>query len=403
MRSKIKVLRIITRLSVGGSSIHTILLTAHLDKQIFDSLLIKGSEGKDEGDLRDLLFRKKIDPLLIPELRREISFKNDLITFWKLYKLVRAEKPAIVHTHSAKAGTLGRLAAKLAGVPVIVHTFHGHLFRGYFSPKKSRLVIFIERLLALVSTKIVAVTQSQKDELLRYKIAPSQKIVSIPLGLELDLLQNLQTERGAFRSELGLDKDDALIGSIARLVPVKGHTFLFRAARKVIDTFPRVKILLIGDGELRNELENLASRLGIGKNVVFCGFRRDLPKIYADLDIVALTSLNEGLPVAVIEAMASQTAVVAYDVGGVKDLIEPNVTGISVPFGEIDRLAESIIFLLKNPQERERLGRNARRKVYPSLHYQRLVRDFEKFYLELTENQHSKYEKALSQKTMIKG
>jgi glycosyltransferase involved in cell wall biosynthesis len=401
MIRKIKVMRIITRLSVGGSSIHTILLTAHLDKQIFDSLLIKGREGKDEGDLHDLLQRKEVDPILIPELRREISFKNDLITFWKLYRIMRAEKPEIVHTHSAKAGTLGRIAAKLAGVPIIVHTFHGHLFRGYFGSKKSRLVVFIERLLALVSTKIVAVTQSQKDELLRYKIAPFQKIVSIPLGLELDLLQNSQKEKGAFRSELGLNKDDVLIGSIARLVPVKGHAFLFRAARKVIDTFPRVKILLIGDGELRNELENLASRLGIGKNVIFCGFRRDLPKIYADLDIVALTSLNEGLPVAVIEAMASQTAVVAYDVGGVKDLIEPNVTGISVPFGEIDRLAESIVFLLKNPQERERLGRNARRKVYPSLHYQRLVRDFEKFYLELTENQHSKHEKPLTQKTMV--
>ncbi len=400
-KRRIKVMRIITRLSVGGSSIHTILLTAHLDKQIFNSLLIKGSEGKDEGDLRDLLQRKKIDPLLIPELRRELSFKDDLITFWKLYRLMRSEKPEIVHTHSAKAGTLGRLVAKLVGVPVIVHTFHGHLFRGYFGPKKSRLVVFIERLLALVSTKIVAVTQSQIDELLRYKIAPSQKIVSIPLGLELDLLQNLQLERGAFRSELGLDKDDILIGSIARLVPVKGHVFLFRAARKVIDNFPRVKILVIGDGELRNELENLASGLGIGKNVVFCGFRRDLPQIYADLDIVALTSLNEGLPVAVIEAMASQTAVVAYDVGGVKDLIEPNVTGISVPFGEIDRLAESIVFLLKNPQERERLGRNARRKVYPRLHYQRLIRDFEKFYLELTENQHSKHEGSLTQKTMV--
>jgi glycosyltransferase involved in cell wall biosynthesis len=394
MRRKIKVLRIITRLSVGGSSIHAILLTAHLNKETFHSQLLKGNEGKDEGNLKDLLHRKQVDPVVIPQLKREISLKNDLVTFWKLYRWMCREKPDIVHTHSAKAGTLGRLAAKLAGVPIIIHTFHGHLFRGYFGPKKSRLVVFIERLLALVSTKIVAVTQSQKDELLRYKIAPFQKIVSIPLGLELDLLQNTQKEKGAFRSELGLDNDVALIGSIARLVPVKGHVFLFHAAQKVIDTFPRVKVLVIGDGELRNELENLAIRLGIDKNVVFCGFRRDLPKIYADLDIVALTSLNEGLPVAVIEAMASQTAVVAYDVGGVKDLIEPNVTGISVPFGEINRLAESIVFLLKNPRERERLGRNARRKVYPRLCYQRLVRDFEKFYLELTDNQHSKYEKA---------
>ncbi len=386
MKIRAKILRIITRLSVGGSSIHTILLTAHLDKGDFKSILVKGCEGKDEGDLEDLLRTKEIQPIFIPQLVREISLRRDLVTFWRLYKLMLRERPDIVHTHSAKAGTLGRLAAKLAGVPIIIHTFHGHLFRGYFGPTKSRVVILAERLLALLSTKIIAVTQSQKEELFRYRIAPLNKLVSIPLGLELDSLQNLEREKGMFRSELGLNGDDALLGSIARLVPVKGHSFLFRAAKKVIGAYPKAKFIIIGDGPLRSDLENLTRELDIQRNVIFCGFRKDLRKIYADLDIVILTSLNEGLPVAVIEAMASKKPVIAFEVGGVRDLIDPDVSGISIPFGEIDSLADSILFLLRNPAQRDRLGRNGQRKVYPRLNYQRLIGDVERLYYELLEN-----------------
>jgi glycosyltransferase involved in cell wall biosynthesis len=386
MREKAKVFRIITRLSVGGSSIHTILLTAHLNKETFHSLLLKGSEGKDEGDLQDLLDRKQVDPVVLPQLKREISPKNDLMTFWKLYRWMCREKPDIVHTHSAKAGTLGRLAAKLAGVPVIIHTFHGHLFRGYFGSLKTRLVILTERLLSLISSKIIAVTQSQKEELFRYKIAPWGKLVSIPLGLELDFLQKVEADKGKLRTELGLAANCPLIGSIARLVPVKGHSYLLRAAKKVIAAVPESRFLIVGDGMLRGELENQARSLGIEDNVIFCGFRRDLSKIYADLDVVVLTSLNEGLPVAVIEAMASQKPVVAYDVGGVKDLIESGVNGISLPFGEIDKLSESIVYLLRNPEERERLGHKGRHKVYPRLHYSRLVQDIEKLYSQLMAN-----------------
>lgn len=386
MRKRAKVFRIITRLSVGGSSIHTILLTAHLNKETFHSLLLKGSEGKDEGDLQDLLDRKQVDPIVLPQLKREVSPKNDLVTFWRLYRWMCQEKPDIVHTHSAKAGTLGRLAAKLAGVPIIVHTFHGHLFRGYFSPVKTGLVILTERLLSLISSKIIAVTQSQKEELFRYKIAPWRKLMSIPLGLELDSLQNVEAEKGKLRAELGLGTNCPLIGSIARLVPVKGHSYLLRAAKKVIAEVPETRFLIVGDGVLRGELQNQVRSLGIEDKVIFCGFRRDLSKIYADLDVVVLTSLNEGLPVAVIEAMASQKPVVAYEVGGVKDLIEPGVNGISLPFGEIDKLSESIVYLLRNPEERKRLGRKGLHKVYPGLHYSRLVQDIEKLYSQLMIN-----------------
>ncbi len=247
-------------------------------------------------------------------------------------------------------------------------------------------MMLTERLLALISTKIVAVTESQKMELFRYRIAPWRKLVSIPLGLELDLLQNLETEKGKLRSELGLPADCPLVGSIARLVPVKGHSYLLRAAKKVVAAVPEARFLIVGDGMLRGELEDQVRSLDIEDSVIFCGFRKDLSRVYADLDLVVLTSLNEGSPVAVIEAMASQTPVVAYDVGGVGDLIEPNVSGISLPFGDIDKLAESVVYLLRNPKERERLGRNGRRKVYPRHHYARLVRDIENLYSQLSTN-----------------
>ena len=386
MDRRVKVLRIITRLNIGGPAFHTILLTAHLNPEIFHSKLVKGDEGKQEGEMEYLLERKKVIPIFVPELVRELSLKKDFIAFWKLYKLIRQERPDIVHTHMAKAGTLGRLAAKLAGVSIIVHTFHGHVFHSYFGTVKTKIFITIEKLLALLTTQIVAVSQSQREEILRYKIAPPKKVVCIPLGLELDLFLDAEKKKGQLRAELNLNQDHKLVGIIARLVPVKGHSFLFQAAKGVIPNLPNVKFLVVGDGPLRTELESLAVQQGIQKNVIFCGFRKDLPKIYADLDVVVLTSLNEGLPVAVIEGMAAAKPAVAFDVGGVKDLIQDNVTGILVPFGDVQRLADSIISLLENPQECERLGQNARQKAYPHFDFRRLVSDMEKFYCQLLKN-----------------
>jgi len=373
-------------LNIGGPAFHTILLTAHLDREIFSSKLVKGEEGKQEGEMNDLLKRKKVVPIFIAELIRELSLKEDLIAFFKLYKLIRKERPDIVHTHMAKAGTLGRLAAKLAGVSTIVHTFHGHVFHSYFGRVKSKIFIIIEKLLALLSNQIVAVSQNQREEIVRYKIAPPKKVTCIPLGLELDSFLDVEKKRGQLRAELNLTQVHKLVGIIARLVPVKGHSFLFEAAQRVIPIFPQVRFLVVGDGELNKELEDLAAQLGLKRNVIFCGFRKDLPRIYADLDVVALTSLNEGLPVAIIEGMAAARPVVAFDVGGVKDLIQDDVTGILVPFGNVQKLADSIVYLLKDTRERQRLGQNARRKAYPHLDYRRLVRDMEKFYCQLFKN-----------------
>jgi len=389
---KIKVLRIITRQNIGGPAFQTILLTSHLNHDRFKSVLVKGSEGKDEGNMDELAKIKKVEPICIRELSREISWRKDLIAFWKIYQIIKKEKPLIVHTHLAKAGTLGRVAAKLARVPIIVHTFHGNLFQEHFDSIKSRLILNLERLLMWISTRIIAISHTQEQELLKYRIGDPRKILCIPLGLELEPFLTSGNNKGIFRRELELDHKTPLIGIVARLVPIKGHTYFFKAAKLVSQEFPSAKFIVVGDGELRSELMDLVVDLGIKDKVIFCGFRRDLSNIYADLDMVVLSSLNEGLPVSVIEALAAEKPVVATDVGGVRDLVEDQVSGILVQKQNPERLAQGMIYLLKNPQKALRLGENGKKKVYPAFDYTRLVSDIEGLY-EYLSTKLSKYYK----------
>ncbi|OGC83077.1 MAG: hypothetical protein A2W07_00135 [candidate division Zixibacteria bacterium RBG_16_43_9] len=377
---KIKVLMIITRHNIGGAASQTILLSAYLNKNRFKSIIVKGSEGKDEGNMDDLANSKNVKPIYIKELSREISPRKDLVAFWKLYRIIRREKPDIVHTHLAKAGTLGRVAAKLAGAPIIVHTFHGNLFQEHFNSSQSKFFLNLEKLLMRISNKIIAISNSQKQELLNYKVGDPRKIACIPLGLELEPFLTSEHNRGVFRKELALEEKVPLIGVIARLVPIKGHDYFFEAAKLISQEFPSVRFIVVGDGELRKTLTDLVTDLGIEDKVIFCGFRKDLVNIYADLDIVVLSSLNEGLPVSIIEALAARKAVVATDVGGVKDLVEHGVTGLIVPKQDPQKLAQGMTYLLRNPQEGLKFGENGRKKVYPSLNYTRLVSDIENLY-----------------------
>ncbi len=377
---RIKVLRIITRQNIGGPAFQTILLTSHLNRARFKSILVKGSEGKDEGNMDELAKLKGVEPVYVEELGREISWRKDLIAFWKLYRLIRKERPQIVHTHLAKAGTLGRLAAKLAGVPVVVHTFHGNLFQEHFNSTKGSLFLYLERILTRISSKIIAISPSQEKELLRYQVGASRKIARIPLGLDLEPFLTAEQNRGTFRKELALEESTPLIGIVARLVPIKGHSYFFEAAKQIGQAFPLAKFVGVGDGPLRTKLEKLVADSGIEDKVIFCGFRKDLVNVYADLDIVVLSSLNEGLPVSVIEALAAKKAVVATNVGGVKDLIEHMITGIIVPKQDPRKLAQGIEYLLRYPQEALKFGENGRKKVYPWLNYTRLVSDIEDLY-----------------------
>lgn len=378
----IRILRVITRLNIGGPAIHAILLTEALsDGRSFVSTLVAGSTTDREGDMLDLATAKGVRPVLLPALGREISPLDDLKALLGLVRLVRRLRPDVVHTHMAKAGTLARLAAWLAGVPVIVHTYHGHVFHGYFGARKTRLFLAVERALGRVTSRVVVVGERQRAEIASYGIAPFQKLLPIRLGLELDRFLGAEQQRGQLRRELGIGPDVPLVGIVARLVPIKAHEDFFAAARLVREALPDARFLVIGDGERRAELEALVDRLGLSPAVRFLGWRKDLPAVYADLDVVALASLNEGSPVALIEALAAARPVVSTAVGGVPDVVVHGETGLTVPPREPAALSAAVLRLLGDRPLASRLGEAGRRHVYPRYASTRLVEEMRALYL----------------------
>lgn len=383
MTEKIRVLRVIARLNIGGPAIHATLLTERLDPRRYDSLLVAGTEDPREGNYL-ALEDKSLDRLrVLPALGREVRGWQDLTALYQLIRLMREVRPTIVHTHTAKAGTLGRLAARLAGVPVVVHTYHGHVFYGYFSPRTTRLYLAIERWLARRTDRLLTVSETVRRELLALGIGTPERLTVMPLGLDLDRFLDCGGTRGQLRAELGVGADTPLVGIVARLVPIKAHEVFLEAAATLARQVPDSRFLVIGDGERRSELEGLARGLGLGDRVRFLGWRRDLERIYADLDLVVLTSRNEGSPVSLIEAMAAGRSVVATRVGGVPDLVEDGVTGCLVPAGDSHALAGAIGALLRDPDRRRSLGAAARKHVYPAFSADRLLADMDRLYREL--------------------
>lgn len=382
--NKIKILRIIARLNIGGPAIHTILLTEGLDKDEFETLLICGSVGKDEADMSYYAQENNIEPIFVSELKRELNFFNDIIAFKKIFKIIRTKQPDIIHTHTAKAGALGRLAGIIYNLSnckkqiKLIHTFHGHVFNGYFNGFRTRLFILIEQFLSKFTDKIIVVSEKIKNDLLNLRIGNPEKIAVIPLGLELDRFLSI-TESPPINSVLK-------VGIIGRLAPIKNH-WMFLEAAKIIRNNGKIKVnfFIIGDGELRENLENYARQLGIDDAVTFMGWQKDLEKIYQDLDIVALTSLNEGTPLSLIEAMAAGRAVIATDVGGVKDLIGNSERGILVKSGDVNGFAQGIRQLLENPDLRNKISERARDFVKDKFTKERLINDIELLYNKLFE------------------
>ena len=382
-------MRLIARLNVGGPAIHATLLTQRLNPQQFDSSLITGVEGAHEGNMIELMnagaqnsMFAPISPTIVPEMGREISPRHDLHTLNLLVRMMRRQRPHIVHTHTAKAGFVGRVAARIARVPVVVHTFHGNIFQGYFSPAKTRLFVGIEKTLARSTDRIVVLSEQQKAEILALGIGREPQFRTIPLGLNLEAFVQADALRGQLRAELGVEAATPLVGIVARLVPIKAIHLFLEAAQSVLKTRPDALFLVVGDGELRAELEQQSRTLGIEKSVRFLGFRADLPRIYADLDCVVLCSLNEGLPVAVIEALSAARPVVATDVGSVKNLVINEQTGLLVPSQNVEALAKGIMRALDEPEQAQKWAVAGRERVYPALGIDRLVGDIETLYLE---------------------
>ena len=341
----IRVMRIIARLNVGGPAIHVVLLTARLGPPEFESILVCGQVGPQEGDMGYLAAQHGIEPVSIPELGRELSPLRDVVTLVKLWRLMRRLRPDIVDTHTAKAGFVGRWAAWLARVPVRVHTFHGHVFHGYFSPAKTRVFLWLERLTARLSTRLITISPGLRDELANtYRIAPAHKIEVMPLILDLGAFAETPRHNGHFRRRFDIPPQAPLVGIVGRLVPIKNHElFLQMAARLMqVPALREVRFAIVGDGECRAAVEARAGELGLAGHVLFTGWIADLRDVYSDMDALVISSHNEGTPVSLIEALAAGVPVVSTAVGGVPDLLRGGAYGALVPPGDPDQLADAV-------------------------------------------------------------
>lgn len=379
----IRVERLIARLNVGGPAIHTILLTRRLRELGYSTELVTGVEGPDEGNMLDLAREQGVTPLVYPALGRELNPKGDLRMVLELYRRFRRTRPHIVHTHTAKAGAVGRLAAWLARVPIRIHTFHGHVFHGYFSPAKTRFFTELEKRLARVTTRIIVLGPSQQADIHGLGIGTPEQFVQIPLGLDLARFTGYPREASTLRQELGLGADTPVVSIVARLVPIKNHPLFFEAARLVLERQPSARFVLAGDGPDREALESLCREMGLENSMVFLGFRSDLPNIYAGSDVSVLTSKNEGMPVAIIESLSTGTPVVATQVGETASIVEQGISGYIVPPGDAHALADRICTVLEQPEGwRLKLQRN-RNAFAGKYSIDRLVSDMDALYRNL--------------------
>src|SRR3989442_14416288 len=390
-----RVIHIITRLDRGGSARNTFLTAMGHDRSTFCVGLVYGCpktmSANDAALLRSdlqLLHQAGVLVFEVPTLVREINPVSDALATFALWRLLRRERPAIVHTHTSKAGVVGRLAAWLARVPVVIHTPHGHIFYGYYGPFLSTLVCFAERLLARLTDRIVTLTDRGAQEHVQYKIASPQKFVTIHGGNSLSQFRSLRGNATVKRKEFGLPPEGPIIGTVGRLVPLQSHTWLLRAVPRVLAEFPQASVVLIGDGPLLGELKELADELGITPHVVFLGTRHDIPECLAVLDLLVLPSLNEGMGRALVEAMAVGCPVVATRVGGIPDVVADGTTGLLVPPRDDRALAEAILTLLRDRSRRAAYVAAAGRDVHGRFDIDTLVHNIERLYDEVWQEKH---------------
>ncbi|SRR6266478_6225818 len=387
-----KIVRIIARLNVGGPAIHVVHLTHLLRKRGYESLLVAGPVPETEGNMEYYAAKWAIPLIRVPELVRPLSPRKDLIALWKIYRLLRRERPQIVHTHTAKAGTLGRLAALLAGVPVLVHTFHGNIFDGYFSPAKTRLFLFVERLLAHFTDRIITVSRSQSSELVdKYKIGTPERLEVVRLGIDLEAFESVG-EVEADHANIRLNQE-LMIGWIGRFTEIKDPLLFVDLAAALKSAGTQAKFIMVGDGHLRQAVEARISERGLHGQIMLTGWQDKMAEVYNRIDLMVLTSLNEGTPVTMIESMATGRPFVAFDVGGVADLMIGishaeqgfNVfdNGILVGPRDVGVFARAIDLLVRDPERRIRMGQAGKRFVFQNFSKERLAQDMESLYWKL--------------------
>jgi glycosyltransferase involved in cell wall biosynthesis len=395
---KTKVIHIITRFDKGGSAENTFLTALELNKERYTVILIKGLANESNLDEKEsTAVNKNLETLqengifitTIPSLVRNLNPLKDCMAFFSLWKIMKTERPDIVHTHTSKAGFLGRWAAYFAGVPIVIHTPHGHVFHSYFNPVITKIFIVAERISSVITDKIITLTERERDEHIHEKIAPAEKFVTIPSGVSLERFNNIRVDIKEKRGELGIPDDAFVIGTVGRLVPIKGHQYLISALPGIIKKFPRTVLLLVGDGHLKPKLEEQAKSLNIRDYIIFCGWRHDIPEVITLFDILVFPSLNEGMGRVLIEGMALGKPIIASDVGGIKNLIKKGINGILVPPADEKALEEALLHLMENSSLADKLGKEGKNIAFPDFDASTMVTKIDNLYRELLKRKHS--------------
>jgi glycosyltransferase involved in cell wall biosynthesis len=384
--SEWRITRIIARLNIGGPAIQAITLTHLLEQHGYHTRLIRGQEGPEEGNMDHLAVELGVRPTLVREMRRDPG-PGDLLALWRLIRLLRQDRPHIIHTHAAKAGTLGRVAALIAFPrrstrPPLVHTYHGHSLTGYFSGRTAALYRIIERILARFTDRLLAVSPEVRDDLIELRVAERTKFEIVALGLDLRRFADDAARverRNRLRSEWGVPSDAKLVTLVARLVPIKRVDRFLRVARRLSED-PGVHFAVVGDGELRERLQSSPEAVELQGRLTWTGFRSDIPDVCVASDLVMLTSDNEGTPVSLIEAQAAAVPVVGTDVGGVRSAVLEGATGLLVAPSDEAGLAAAAARLLENGALAEQMARRARENAIRLFSVERLVFDLDRLY-----------------------
>ncbi|MAC95621.1 MAG: hypothetical protein CMC96_08965 [Flavobacteriales bacterium] len=393
-----RVLRIINRFNLGGPTYNAALLTKHLSPD-FETLLIGGEAEESEESSEFILDQLGIEGKIIDEMQRDLGFANDRTAYRKIKQIIKDYKPDIIHTHASKAGAIGRAAGIAYGKAKMVHTFHGHVFHSYFGTIKTNFYKNIERTLALKTDKIIAISNRQKIELWKkHRICSADRIAVVPLGFELEKFQQNQEEkRKVFRQKFNLEDDEVAIGIIGRLAPIKNHSLFIDAFHQLQQqTTQKVRAFIIGDGEEAEYLKKYAKDLNIilsngqenyikNTQLHFTSWIKNIDEVNAGLDIVALSSNNEGTPVSLIEAQAAGKPIVSTKVGGISNIVKTNKTAFLVPAEDRKQFTDGLLKLTENKQLRDEMGTHGWQFVNKKFHYKRLVDDIRKLYDELLE------------------
>ncbi len=381
------VIHIITQFDGGGSALDTFHTVLGHDRRRFRACLVYGrpevltatEAGWVEAALKELR-QGGVSLFHVPMLVRELRPLLDVWVTVTLWRILRQERPRMVHTHTSKAGAVGRVAAWLARIPIVIHTPHGHLFYGYYGPAISWVIRLFERLLALITDRIVTLTDRGAQEHVQYRIAAPDKFVTIPSGITLSVFRSVRIDPAVKRKELGLPEEGPTVGTVGRLVPIKGHEWLLKAAPRVLAEFPHATFVFLGEGPLLGQLQQLAAELGITSHVMFLGARQDVPECLAIFDLFAFPSINEGMGRALIEAMAVGLPVVASRVGGIPDVVADGETGLLVPARDEAALADALLKLLRDPARRQACGQAARRSLDERFDVKAMVRAIDRLY-----------------------